>query len=62
MKLRYKVIIFMAAVLVTLLGFNLMSSSSVCLLDIGKKAGYEIIGNYLGKAEHAEHDFCYIKS
>ena len=26
------------------------------------EAGYEIIENYLDKADHAEHEFCYIKS
>ncbi len=60
MKLKYKVIIFMAAVLVTLFGFNLISSSSVCLLDVGNEAGYEIIENYLDKADHTAHEFCYI--
>ena len=62
MKFKYKVIIFMAAVLVSLLGFNLISSPSVCLIEIGNEAGFEIIENYLDKADHSAHEFCYIKS
>ncbi len=48
MRLRTRVVIFMAAVLITLMGFNLLASpSAIDMLKIGKDAGYEIISNYL---------------
>lgn len=61
MKLKYKIAIFIAAVLISLWGFNLISSSSMCLLEVGKKAGYEIIENYLSKADSDSHEFCHVK-
>jgi len=51
MKLREKLAIFAVAVLVTLVGFNLIAAPSVDILKIGKQAGYEIIANYLAKVE-----------
>lgn len=59
MRLRTKVAIFMLAVLITFVGFNLIASSSaVDLLKIGKEAGSEIIANFLAKAETATpHSF-----
>jgi hypothetical protein len=53
MKLREKFAIFAVAVLVTLVGFNLIAAPSVDILKIGKQAGYEIIANYLAKVETA---------
>jgi len=53
MKLREKLAIFAVAVLVTLVGFNLIAAPSVDILKIGKQAGYEIIANYLAKVETA---------
>jgi len=53
MKLREKLAIFVVAVLVTLVGFNLIAAPSVDILKIGKQAGYEIIANYLAKVETA---------
>ena len=52
MRLRTKVSIFLAAVFLTFVGFNLIAfSPAVDLLRIGKKAGNEIIANVLVKEE-----------
>jgi hypothetical protein len=55
MKLRERVLIFMAAVLITLVGFSLISSPAVDMVKVGKEAGYEIITNWLAKADAAHH-------
>jgi hypothetical protein len=49
MKVKTKIAIFLTAVLLTFLEFNFIASCSKCvdLLQIGKKAGYEIIANIL---------------
>jgi hypothetical protein len=51
MKLKEKLAIFVVAVLLTLVGFNLIAAPSVDILRIGKQAGYEIIANYLARVE-----------
>jgi transcriptional regulator GlxA family with amidase domain len=52
MRLRTKVSIFLAAVFLTFVGFNLVAfSPAVDLLRIGKKAGNEIIANVLAQEE-----------
>jgi hypothetical protein len=62
MKLRTKIAIFMIAVMLTFIGFNLMTpSAAVELTKVGKKAGYEIISNVLASAETAAHHFFIIK-
>ncbi len=62
MKLRTKITVFMIAVMLTFIGFNLMTSSAaVDLMKIGKKAGYDIISNVLAKAETATHHSFVIK-
>jgi hypothetical protein len=53
MKLRDKLAIFLVAVLITFVGFSLIASSSVDILKVGKKAGYEIISNVLAKEANA---------
>jgi hypothetical protein len=53
MNLRNKLAIFMVAVLITFVGFSLIASSSVDILKVGKKAGYEIISNVLAKEANA---------
>jgi len=53
MKLRNKLAIFLVAVLITFVGFSLMASSSVDMLKIGKKAGYEMISNMLASEANA---------
>jgi len=55
MKLRERVMIFMAAVLITLVGFSLISAPAVDMVKVGKEAGYEIITNWLAKADVAHH-------
>ena len=56
MKLRIKATIFLAAVLLTFVGFNLIASpAAVDLAKIGKKAGYKIIANVLAEADTATH-------
>lgn len=59
MRLRIRVAVFMLAVLITFVGFNIIvSSTAVDLLKIGKEAGYEIIANFLAKGETATpHSF-----
>jgi hypothetical protein len=52
MKLRTKFAIFLMAVLLTFVGFNLIAfSPAVDLLRMGKEAGNEIIANVLVKEE-----------
>jgi hypothetical protein len=53
MKIRDKLAIFVVAVLITFFGFSLIASSSVDILKVGKKAGYEIISNVLAKEANA---------
>ncbi len=55
-RLRTKIVIFLIAVLLSTLGFNLIASSPALeLLKVGKAAGYEIISNYLAKTRAADH-------
>jgi len=50
MNWKEKIVIFALATLITLIGFNLMTSSSaVDLIKVGKHAGYEIVSNFLAK-------------
>ena len=53
MKLRNKLAIFLVAVLITFVGFSLIASSSVDMLKVGKKAGYEMISNMLANEANA---------
>ena len=52
MRFKEKIGIFLAAVLLSLIGFNFMAAPTVDIMKIGKQAGYEIIANYLAKAEN----------
>jgi hypothetical protein len=47
MKFFQKIAVFILASLLTIVGFNLMASSSICLLRLGKEARYEIVANYI---------------
>jgi len=52
MSFKSRVAIFLLATLVTLMGFNLIASSSALdILKVGKKAGYQIIANVVAKAD-----------
>lgn len=51
MRFRTKVVILVAAVLITLVGFNLIASTGAAdIIKVGKQAGYEMISNFLAKA------------
>ena len=52
MKFRTKIGIFMVALLLTFIGFNLMvTSAALDLVKIGKYAGYEIISNVMSNPD-----------
>jgi hypothetical protein len=50
MKFKTKFVIFLAAVLISFVGFSLIASPLVDVLVVGKEAGYEQISNFLAKA------------
>lgn len=56
MKFRAKILIFLIAVCLSLLQFNIIASCSCFgdIIKIGKKAGYEIIANVVS-AEAQTH-------
>ncbi len=50
MRFKQRLAIFLLAVLLTFVGFNLLASpSAVELVKVGKQAGYEIIANVLAE-------------
>jgi hypothetical protein len=51
MKLKEKILILAASVLLSLAAFSLIAGPSVDMVKMGKKAGYEMIVNYLAEAE-----------
>jgi hypothetical protein len=51
MPFKTKLLIFVAAVLISFVGFSLIASPVVDVIVVGKKAGYQIITNYLQKAD-----------
>lgn len=56
MSFKTKVSIFLLATFLSLAGFNLIASSpALDIMKIGKKAGYEIISNFLAKAQAAHY-------
>lgn len=57
MKIKEKAAILMVAILLSFFIFSLIGSSSVCMLKVGKDAGYEIIENYLSKEEIPSNDY-----
>jgi hypothetical protein len=51
MRFKQKFAIFVLALLLTFVGFNLLTSPSALeLVKVGKQAGYEIIANVLTEA------------
>ena len=50
MKFKEKVVIFLAAALISFVGFGLIAFPYVDILVVGKEAGYEQISNFLAKA------------
>ena len=56
MKLRSKAAILLVAALLTFAGFSLIATSGADdIVKVGNEAGYEIIFNYLAKADTATH-------
>jgi hypothetical protein len=59
MRFREKVLILSLAICVSVLGFNLIASSSLDLLKTARAAGYESIQSYLAKCDdnlnHGDH-------
>jgi|WetSurMetagenome_2_1015567.scaffolds.fasta_scaffold32108_6 hypothetical protein len=51
MKLKVKMIILAASMLLSLAVFNLIAGPSVNMLQMGKDAGNEMIARYLARAE-----------
>jgi len=61
MNFKTKFAIFMAAVLLTFFGFNMIASTSVDMIKVGKEAGYKFISNVVAKADIASHRSSLIK-
>lgn len=55
MNFKQKVAIFLAAVLLTLVGFNLIAAPTIDILKIGKQAGTHIISNCPANSDAAAH-------
>jgi hypothetical protein len=55
MRFKEKLLILFIAVIISLLGFNLIASSSVCLLKVAKEAGYEEINSHLTRYDSDAH-------
>jgi hypothetical protein len=51
MKLKEKILILAASVLLSLAAFSLIAGPSVDMVKMGKKAGYEMIVNCLAIAD-----------
>lgn len=51
MKFKTKFVIFLAAALISFVGFSLIASPVVDVLVLGKEAGYEQISNFLAKTD-----------
>jgi len=51
MRLYEKFLILIIAICVSVLGFNLIASSSVSLLKVARESGYGSIQNYLAKCD-----------
>ena len=49
MKFKTKVAFFLAAVLISFVGFSLIAAPALDVLTVGKEAGYEQISNFLAK-------------
>jgi|GEM_PF-497334 len=62
MRFRTKVAILIAAMLLTFFSFNMIASSAVDIVKVGKLAGNEIIANVLMKAKAANHHSNLIKA
>ena len=54
MRLKEKIVILAASVLLTLAAFSLIAAPSINMLKVGKDAGYEMIANYLATADSTQ--------
>ncbi len=57
MKISTKLGILIIAVVISLVGFNLIASTSVSVLKVAKAADYEMIGTYLARVNSASSSF-----
>lgn len=55
MRFREKALILLVAVFISLVAFSLISAPAVDMVKVGKQAGYEIITNWLAKADVPAH-------
>jgi hypothetical protein len=55
MKTKQKLVIFVAAILLSLFAFSLMAAPSVELIKTGKDAGTQSLASFLAKADVTVH-------
>ena len=55
MKTKQKLVIFVAAVLLSFFGFSLLAASSVELIKTGRDAGNQSLASFLAKADVTVH-------
>jgi hypothetical protein len=55
MTFKAKLVILAAALLLTIVGFNLIAAPGVEIMKVGKEGGYDYIVNYLSKTDAAGH-------
>jgi hypothetical protein len=55
MKTKQKLVIFVAAVLLSFFGFSLLAASSVELIKTGRDAGSQSLASFLAKADVTVH-------
>ena len=60
MRFYEKILILVLAICVSVLGFNLIASSSLCLLTTARTAGYEPLKNYSVRCDSNVFDFEFI--
>jgi F0F1-type ATP synthase membrane subunit a len=53
MRFMEKALILLVAVVISLVAFSLISAPAVDMVKVGKQAGYEIITNWIAKADVA---------
>jgi len=54
MKLKEKILILAASVLLSLTAFSLIAAPTVDMVKMGRSAGYEMIANHLAHSERAQ--------
>jgi hypothetical protein len=61
MRLKTKMAIFVAATLLTFVGFSLIASPAVDIVKVGKDAGFEMITNWQAQQGAATHQANIVK-